>query len=174
LAMPAGEVVNHVQDFSDLFKQEGKDISERMYGSSSVAERVGLISEFLSKEAWLNKKADPVNHFVQQVIAAEGQVEISRIWKQSGLSIKQFERRFKAIAGFAPKYFARICRFQGVRNRYNANRAATMTGLAYDCNYYDQAHFNREFKEFSGVQPRQYFRLVDKGGETRLPCGWFV
>jgi AraC-like DNA-binding protein len=68
-----------------------------------------------------------------------------------------------------------------------------MTSLAYSCNYYDQAHFNREFKEFSGVQPLRYFKPIAPGNRSLskhtndfsiaanqpqfdgyLPCGWFV
>jgi AraC-like DNA-binding protein len=174
LGMPAGEGVNGVTGFSEFFRQPGEDLSDRIYNASNVTERVGLISEFLSTGAWLDKKVDPVSRFVHQLIASDGQMDISRMWQVSGLSIKQFERRFKAIAGFPPKYFARICRFQGARKRYHASREESLTGLAYSCNYYDQSHFNREFKEFSGVKPLQYFKRVDYGGETRLPCGWFV
>jgi AraC-like DNA-binding protein len=174
MAIPAGEMTNLVSDFSTLFKQDGQDLSDRMYHATGTAERVGLITGFLTRGAWIDKKVDPVNRLVREVIASGGQVDISRLWQSSGLSIKQFERRFKAITGFPPKYFARICRFQKAKTNYSAKRTESMTRLAYACNYYDQAHFNREFKEFSGVQPLQYFKLVDKGGETRLPCGWFV
>jgi AraC-like DNA-binding protein len=174
LGIPAGEVVNLVLDFATLFKQEGQNISDRMYNASNTDERVALISQFLARGAWLNKKTDPVNHFVRTMIDGEDQMDISRMWQSSGLSIKQFERRFKAITGFPPKYFARICRFQSVKNKYNANRRERMTDLAYLCDYYDQSHFNREFMEFSGIRPLNYFRPADNSGDTRLPCGWFV
>jgi AraC-like DNA-binding protein len=136
---------------------------------------------------------DPVKYIVDQVIAHKGSVDISSMQHESGLSVKQFERRFKAITGFPPKYFARIVRFQAVKDSYALGQYASMTSLAYACNYYDQPHFNREFKEFSGVQPLQYFKRadqennssqkVDRGlsnaGKQRqfdgyLPCGWFV
>ena len=172
--IPANELVNLVLDFATLFKQEGQDLSDQMYNASNTAERVVLISEFLTRSAWLNKKGDPVTQFVRQVIASEGQMDISRMWQSSGLSIKQFERRFKAVAGFPPKYFARICRFQSAKNKYNATRRVRMTDLAYLCDYYDQPHFNKEFMEFSGVKPLNYFRPANNIGGTRLHCGWFV
>jgi AraC-like DNA-binding protein len=174
LATPAGEVVNLVMDFSALFKQEGRDLSDRVYNARNTQERVNWVSEFLARGAWLNKKPDPINPFVQQMIANEGQMDLSLMLHTSGLSIRQFERRFKAVAGFSPKYFARICRFQSAKNKYNAGRRERMTDVAYLCDYYDQAHFNREFKEFSGVKPLLYFRPPEDSGDTRLPCGWFV
>lgn len=192
LNMPASEVANQVFDFATLFKQDGADLADQVYNATNSVERIDLISDFLKKRASLYK-VDPIKYFVDQVIKHDGWVDISKIQQESGLSLKQFERRFKAIAGFPPKYFARIARFQGVKDKYTSTRFKTMTGLAYSSNYYDQSHFNREFKEFSGVQPLQYFKFTDQKNadlsragkifatapEQRrfdgyLPCGWFV
>lgn len=191
LGMPANEMANRVFDFCALFKQEGTDLADQVYNSKTMDERIVWVSNFL-----INKTAlytvDPVNYFVDQIVKNDGWVDISRLQKESRLSVKQFERRFKAIAGFPPKYFARLARFQGIKNKYCSKQFKTMTGLAYSCNYYDQSHFNREFKEFSGVQPLQYFKFRSRENEdTRendritpgsqpvtfdgyLPCGWFV
>ncbi len=192
LNMPANEVVNHVFDFSDLFRQEGTDLADQVYNAAGTPERIARVSDYLTKKtSW--QKMDPVKYFVDQVIERKGVVDLSTMQHQSGLSVKQFERRFKAITGFPPKYFARIARFQAVKDSYALGQFASMTSLAYSGNYYDQSHFNREFKEFSGVQPLQYFKRseqennsfqkADKGffnaGSQRpfdgyLPCGWFV
>ncbi len=192
LKMPASEVVNDVFDFSALFKQHGTDLADQVYSSVNTIERISRVSDFLVKRAALHP-VDPIKYFVDKVIKSTGQVDIAGMQRESGLSVKQFERRFKAIAGFPPKYFARISRFQGIKDRYSSNQFQSMTSLAYSCNYYDQSHFNREFKEFSGVQPLQYFKLIGQEHAEPfklnknsinvkeqhqfngyLPCGWFV
>jgi len=192
LKMPANEGINYVFDFTVLFKQEGENLADQVYNAKTAAERVGLVSGFLTKKA-INNKPNPIEYLVKQVIEQAGQVDISKIQQQSNLSVKQFERRFKTIAGFSPKYYARIARFQGVRTKYCSGQFESLTGLAYSCNYYDQSHFIREFKEFSGVQPLHYLRFVEKGNtgiskksknngafatpsqfDGYLPCGLFV
>lgn len=186
------EVVNDVFDFSDLFKQEGADLADQVYNAIDAQERIARVSTYLAKKASCHK-VDPIKYFVDKVLQSGGSADIQVIQQESGLSVKQFERRFKAIAGFPPKYFARISRFQAVKDSYCLNRFATMTSLAYSCNYYDQSHFNREFKEFSGVQPLQYFKYLGRESSSRpnpdddlllsdnqrpfngyLPCGWFI
>jgi AraC-like DNA-binding protein len=174
---PANEVVNHVFDFTDLFKQEGTNLADQIYSAVDTPERIAHASAYLTKYTF-SQKMDPLKYFVDRVIQQKGSVDISSMHYESGLSLKQFERRFKAITGFPPKYFARLARFQSVKDSYALGRFASMTSLAYSGDYYDQSHFNREFKEFSGVQPRQYFKQADPVNRHRfdgyLPCGWFV
>lgn len=187
LGMPATEVVNQVYDFADLFKPEGAELADQVYSSPGSAERIAIVSEFLSKKAF-RLKPDPLLHFADHIVRYAGNADITAMQQASGLSVKQFERRFKAITGFPPKFFARIARFQAVKDRYCSGGFPSLTNLAYSCNYYDQSHFNKEFKEFSGVQPLQYFKSngINKPGnfadsseqlqkfDGYLPCGWFV
>jgi len=187
LNMAAHEVVNHVSDFSALFKQDGADLADQIYSAAKTSERIALVSDYLTKRASHQIRMDPIKYFVDKIIGNSGSVDIAAMQQESGLSVKQFERRFKAIAGFPPKYFARIARFQAVKDSYVLSQFSTMTSLAYSCNYYDQSHFNREFKEFSGVQPLRYFKKLDQEENNDLPnasqqprfdgylpCGWFV
>jgi AraC-like DNA-binding protein len=162
LGMPASEVTDEILDFNDLFKQAGRDLSEQLLEAETAEERAGLVSAFLLARVQ-DKALDPIYHLVGQLDCFDGQVDLTKLRHPSGLSIKQFERRFNAIAGFAPKQFARIVRFQSTKRRYITHSYASLTKLAYDCHYYDQAHFCREFKEFSGVPASHYFAYIDKG-----------
>lgn len=192
LKMPSTEGINNVFDFTALFKADGDALADQVYNAENSSERLTLVSDFLTRKATTGKP-DPIEYLVKQVIERDGKVDIPAIRQQSNLSVKQFERRFKAIAGFSPKYFARIARFQGVRTKYCSGQFESLTGLAYSCNYYDQSHFIREFKEFSGVQPLHYLRFTKKGKtglsnqhkniapavktplfDGYLPCGLFV
>ena len=33
----------------------------------------------------------------------------------------------------------------------------SLTSVAYDGDYYDQAHFIKDFKEFTGVSPKNFY-----------------
>jgi AraC-like DNA-binding protein len=191
LGFPASEVANSVFDLADLFKQQGSDLADQVYHAKNSAARIAMVSGFLLKNT-LGKKIDPIDHFVGQIMDQAGQSDIARLQVQSGLSVKQFERRFKAVAGFSPKYFARVARFQSAKQKYCSSGINTLTQLAYACNYFDQSHFIREFKEFSGVQPHHYFKFLKNEKNSAkptkmmtspvkqtpydgyLPCGWFV
>jgi AraC-like DNA-binding protein len=164
LNMPGYEIVNTVQDFNDLFGQSSCDLSEQICCAPSTNKRVTLVCDFLTKKM-IERKPDPFSRFARQVIAGEGQVNFSQMLSQTGLSLKQFERRFKATAGFTPTYYARIARFQSTKQKYTTGKYTTLAELAHDCHYHDQSHFIRDFKEFSGMQASHYFKLLNKGDD---------
>ncbi len=65
LNIPANEVVNHVFDFSDLFRQEGTDLADQVYSAAGTPERIIRVSDYLTKRA-SGKKMDPVKYIVDQ------------------------------------------------------------------------------------------------------------
>lgn len=83
------------------------------------------------------------------------------------LSERQFERKFREYSGFNPKLCMRIVRFEEACNFYGHSGQKTMTEIAHECGYYDQSHFIRDFKEFSGYEPGHYFSGRAEGVEWR-------
>ncbi len=73
------------------------------------------------------------------------------------LSPRQLERVFKKIYGLTPKSFLRINRFQSVLARKNMSDDISWCDISQIHGYYDQSHLCNEFKEFTGMAPREYF-----------------
>lgn len=63
--------------------------------------------------------------------------------------------------GLGPKRFVRLIRFQRVFEQRREHDARAWSEVALDCGYYDQAHFNRDFRAFAGVKPREIIRDAD-------------
>jgi len=55
-----------------------------------------------------------------------------------------------------PKEFVRVNRFIRAARRIREHPDSSLTGTAYECAYFDQAHFNHEFREFAGMTPGQF------------------
>jgi AraC-like DNA-binding protein len=73
--------------------------------------------------------------------------------------------QFKSHVGTTPKRVARIYRFARLIISVDARRPVDWPGLAHAAGYFDQAHFAREFKDFTGHTPTQYLAL-----RRRLPA----
>ena len=61
--------------------------------------------------------------------------------------------------GISPKAFQQIHRFQKLSNFLLYNKInLNLTELSYDYHYYDQTHFIKDFKHFSGTTPSQFLK----------------
>ena len=83
-----------------------------------------------------------------------------------GLSQRQFERRFVAHWGMAPKQFAVIARLNSALGHALAAQDRPVVELAADQGYYDQSHLGRDVRRLAG-QPLQ--ALVQRAATPLTP-----
>lgn len=155
--IPANEITDHHIEISDLLGKEGTLLEEQVFTCTSLAGRIKLISDYLEHRLRARTfKMDGVISAMQHIITQQGQVNMQQLLDEQFLSQRQFERNFKLLTGFPPKYFSRIVRFESCIGRaYRAD--LSLTEIALEAGYFDQAHMIREFKEFSGSRPSVYF-----------------
>ncbi|MEZ5404048.1 MAG: helix-turn-helix domain-containing protein [Bryobacteraceae bacterium] len=94
---------------------------------------------------------------VLYALARFGQgASVAAVAEAAGLSAKRFIERFKTDTGLTPKRHIRLVRFRRALARAHAGVNVEWARLAADCGYYDQAHFVRDFRDFSGIAPSGY------------------
>ncbi len=166
LDMPVRELNGLSVSLEELFGREGTEIEERLMSATGTTARIELISRFLLD--LLNKVRrsvgdDPlIADAVTTLRRKRGDQGIEDLAGQYGLSRRQFDRRFTASVGLNPKVLARILRFQQAFSLSKDTRIDSLTDLALACGYYDQAHFIRDFRAFSGINPSSWFRRDHK------------
>lgn len=158
------EVSNQMVDLNLLIGTEGKLLEDAIANAADNAERVTLLEAFISRRySRKNKKILPVFHTIQTIIDQKGLVKIKDMAKEVFLSERQFKRQFYQYAGFSPKLYARIVRFQSAMELYG-QKCKSLTAIALECGYYDQSHFISDFTEFAGISPKAFFS--GKSGAT--------
>jgi AraC-like DNA-binding protein len=102
----------------------------------------------------------------RRIQAAGGNIDIGALTRELGCSRKHLIARFHEEIGLPPKLVARIQRFHRVRRLLDRRPDVSWVEIAYRCGYYDQAHFNRDFRQFAGCTPSELLRrrLPDGGG----------
>jgi AraC-like DNA-binding protein len=103
-----------------------------------------------------NKETRSVQQCIQMMRDAENPMPSAALAKQLHISIRELERRFREYVGLSPKQLARIFRFQEVLQKKYI--ASSLTEVAHSSGYYDQSHFIRDFKAFSGLSPAGFFK----------------
>jgi len=111
-----------------------------------------LITRLLSARFDL-KEIQTAARMLQQ---RKGQFRISELAEQMNMSPRQLERNFQSIVGVSPKALARSIRFEQIRKRLMFKPDSNLTDLAYEFGYSDQAHFIRDFREFTDKTPSEF------------------
>lgn len=158
---------NQLPDLQTLLGAAGRELEEKIMLAVNNHERTMILSTFLQTQLdTVRRKETIIQSAVRHLVHSEAINNIGALSDQYYLSTRQFERKFKEYAGFAPKTYSRIIRFQSALKEYG-NQNKSLTEIAYQCGYYDQSHFIHDFKEFSGYHPRQYFSGKPEGAEYR-------
>lgn len=135
----------------------GRELEDKILHAATHAQRVQLIDAFLLGRLKVDPDDRLIDHCVQTIIQSQGNVSIEELATKMYIGRRQLERRFVAGVGLSPKLLSRITRFQNVLGLIENKQFSSLTQLAYEGGFYDQAHFIKDFREFTGLNPRQYF-----------------
>lgn len=100
-------------------------------------------------------KENIVDHAINNIFERRGMINVSELSKEYSVTERQLERLFKMYVGLSPKFYARIIRFNHIFQLIQEKKS-TWSDLAYWGGYYDQSHFIKNFKDFTGDEPSAY------------------
>ena len=165
LGVPLDELADRTTPVEDVWDEHR--LIDRLQDLPTWDARFDLLDRVLAERlATARPPAPEVVGAWARLVASHGAVPVGRLVRDSGWSRRHFAKRFAAQVGLTPKTFARVLRFDRAKARLE-EPFTSLAEVALDCGYYDQAHFNRDFRAFAGCTPTQ---LLDR----RLPAGYAV
>jgi AraC-like DNA-binding protein len=156
---PMAGVANRVLHLEDLRGSASLRFADTLRNAPSPLHRFAMLDAFLTERVASAPDASPeVVWAWDRLLATGGAARILDLAGEIGWSRKHLRARFLEQVGLTPKTVGRIMRFQGAVRRIGAATRMNWASLAADCGYADQAHFNRDFRDFAGAAPETYLR----------------
>ncbi|GAA0475563.1 hypothetical protein GCM10009096_16570 [Parasphingorhabdus litoris] len=153
---PASRWANKVIDVESAHKFDlFADIWNAIRNLESEAEMVDACNHMLLEAM---SPADPEEELIEAAHLALTDPAIDSVGalcERLDMDTKQLSRFSNRVFGFLPKLLLRRQRFVRTLGEALLNPSQSWSECV-DLNYYDQAHFNRDFKRFMGLTPRQY------------------
>lgn len=142
----------------ELWNQEGEILEDRMLNARNDRQRIAILEAFFIARLTEKKQPDDlIGYCLQAMSASGGSLPMQQLADELNITRRHLERRFVSGVGIPPKLLSRIIRFQHTLQLIESPQFTNLTMAAYDGGFYDQAHFIKDFKAFTGLNPRQYF-----------------
>ncbi|TDX02367.1 helix-turn-helix domain-containing protein [Dinghuibacter silviterrae] len=134
-------------------------VEERLNEATDAVSRVAVVASFLTDRLNDTREDRLITSVVHKIRADKGELPIGALLRDIPLSRDPFEKRFRQAVGATPKQFSSIVRFRNLITTYP--KAGSLTRMAYASGFFDQAHFIKDFRAFTGKAPREFFAGAD-------------
>ncbi len=157
IQLPLSLLNGSATSLENIFGSRIKSLEEQLITETDTIRQINLIENFLVKKLLAGSPIDyTVERCIHLIVKARGQVFIPGLSKKINISERHLERKFASLVGLSPKSFQRVVRFQQVLTAMRQENHDKLSSIAFEHGYYDQAHFSKDFREFTGVNPRTY------------------
>lgn len=156
LGVPPWELQNRHISLDELWGSYAHEVHARVVEARTPEAKIRALEAGL-----LGRLAQPLERhgavdFALREFARPAMRVVSDVSDQIGMSARRFADRFRDEVGLTPKLYCRIRRFQDVLHTLHHRRDIDLADVALGCGYFDQAHFNHDFRAFSGISPSAY------------------
>lgn len=131
-------------------------MQDKLSQSQDSHTRLATLEDFLVSKLRPHEPDHAAIRAVAAIRKANGRLSMAGLADGMCLSQDAFEKRFRKAVGMSPKPFADIVRLHTLIGQHQPQQP--IQRLALDGDYFDQAHFNRAFKRFTGLPPREFFK----------------
>lgn len=156
---PANELFNLSLSLDEIFdKNKVEEVEGKLAVATTDNQRIKAVEQFLLSQLKDIETDKLIIEAVKLIYQSKGAVRVKELNEKLFISQSPFEKRFRKVVGTTAKKFATIVRFNAVLD--NLNETKTLTEICYENNFFDQAHFIKDFKRFTGDVPEHFKRFL--------------
>jgi AraC-like DNA-binding protein len=160
LQLPLSEMNSQVVPLDAIWRRYASELRERLHAAPTIQAGFVLLEQLLmARFCEVPQNLDIVQYAIVQIAQHQGALSIRGLSEQLSFSQNHLSNQFKRFVGIPPKEVARFYRFANVLRLINSTQSVDLTRIAYDTQFYDQSHFNRDFVAFTGHNPTDYIQL---------------
>ncbi len=156
---PVHELFNLSLSLDTIFdKNQISEVEEKLADAKTDTQRIRIVEQFLCSQLRSIETDKLITEAVKLICQHKGNIRIKDLNEKLLISQSPFEKRFRKVVGTTPKKFASIIRFSAVVDDLSSSK--TLSEICYENNFFDQAHFIKDFKQFTGETPEQFKRFL--------------
>ena len=152
LGLDASTLTNGSRGYQEF---DAVDLNIQLIKAQSDEEYINLFTNFLLGKLKLFKPRDTiVEESLSYIHLNISDITVKDLLGQLYISERQFEKRFVKAVGVSPQFYIRVKRFNEAMKLIDSGKYDKLSDVAQVLNYFDQSHFIRDIKVFSGITPK--------------------
>ncbi len=155
LPLPLAELTDRVEPLADALPHLARSLESAAAKHGGVAERVAALSRVLAR--FVVASPDALAAAVIRSLDSAEAVRVGLIADHYGVSARTLERKMREHAGLPPNVMRRLLRFRRAFRLLDRAPQGTWAQVAARAGYFDQAHLIRDFRQFAGAAPSEFF-----------------
>ena len=104
----------------------------------------------------LDPNVDTACKIVEEIAIDRCVTRVEHLTARYGLQERTLQRLFHRYVGASPRWVIKRYRVYEVLNQLSAGMPVAWAALAQDMGYFDQSHFNNDFRKLVGCAPGEY------------------
>ena len=142
---------------------------DAFFDTSDNSKRIKILESYLlsmycpfKEQEILQKSIDLLSNFQEEL-------PITNIAASIGISNRTFNRIFQKHIGITPVGYRKIARFRhSLKNKLFNEKFKKLTDIGYESNFYDQSYFIKIYNNLAGINPKAFFKSIDKLADDNL------
>jgi AraC-like DNA-binding protein len=160
------ELSQRIVALDDVLGRAGRELSSRVNSAPTIAAAVDEVQRFLlARCRALAPECPPLVDAAMRLLAeSDFRMEVNDLERRMGYSRRYLHALFQRHVGLPPKRLASVLAFERLYRRFSQSKsAALLRDDALDL-FYDQSHFIRTFRRFTGFSPGRFADLDNEFG----------
>jgi AraC-like DNA-binding protein len=155
LNLPIPDLIDSSTDASLLGLPNIETFQLSLADAHSPLARISLLEKWLLHVAAVNQPESALVQFVLPQLINPN-LSLEEIIAQQHIHRRKLERTFQHEIGVSPNKVKLLYRIKQARAMIKNFPKKSLTDIALDTGFFDQAHFNHQFQQITGQTPGQY------------------
>lgn len=142
-------------ELADVWKGMAIEMEEKLADVGDNVRRVAIVQQYLLRQLANSKDDRQITNCLLLAQRSSEPLSVQQLTENAGISQRYLLRKFQQYVGLSPKEYLKVNRFVRSLQHLKKYPHQSLTHIAYESGYYDQAHFIRDYNVYSGHTPRE-------------------
>lgn len=157
-SLPMNVLNNNSIPLNEIWGKVIIEIEEKLATANDHKVRIDMIQTYLLQLLQRTNQDLQIGNCIHLIHKKTAEISLTELHEMTGYSQRHLARKFKQHVGLSPKEYLKVNRFISSLKHLKNYPKLSLTQIAYQSGYFDQAHFIHDYKMYAQYTPKEIAR----------------